>query len=79
MPILLLDPYTGIRIKCVLYKMDMIKMRFKEFLYLQQTKFVLCRIAIEKNTICLPHILVRNPIKSAIEISKFLFDFSPFH
>ena len=43
-----IDAYTDIRIKCFLYKIDMIKMRCKDFfLYLWQTKTVHCRIAIE--------------------------------
>ena len=43
LPNLVLDTYTDVAIKCVLYKIDMIKMRYKEFL---QTKTVLCRIAV---------------------------------
>ena len=31
---LVLDTYTDVAIMCVLYKIDMIKMRYKEFLYL---------------------------------------------
>ena len=42
-----IDAYTDIHIKCYLYKIDMIKMRCKDFLYLWQTKTVRCRIAIE--------------------------------
>ena len=38
--------YTDIPIKCVLYKIDMIKMRCKDILYLYQIKIALCRIVI---------------------------------
>ena len=34
LPNLVLDTYTDVAIMCVLYKIVMIKMRYKEFLYL---------------------------------------------
>ena len=42
-------------------------------------KTVLCRVVIALKYHWFHQILVENPIKSVIEIPKFLFDLSPFH
>ena len=61
-----------------IYKIDMIKMRYKDCCTYSKRKLPFVELPLHKN-ICLNQILVNSTIKSVIEISRFLFDLSPSH
>ena len=71
--IVFLDAHTDIPIKCVVYIMDMIKIRCKEFLHLQQTKSLL------KYCYCIKYHFYTLEFsgKSVKQIPTFLSDLSP--